>query len=926
MSSEFEKNSFLFAGNLVFVEEIYQQYLHDPKSVDSSWQEFFKNYTGSDGKMRPSWGEAPTILNAVVIDDKKPQKPAQNGGLEALKLRAEKIISAYRERGHYLANLDPLGMDLPRSKSELGLRVTEDFALTDLDLSSEVETKFGKKKLSDLVKLLDNIYASTIGIECNHLQNREEINWLYGQFESRSLANFSKEEKISILNNLIAAAGMEHYLHVKFPGAKRFSIEGGDATIAALEDSVEYFAKDATKEVVIGMAHRGRLATLTRVLGKPYSALFAEFKGAATFPSDLGISGDVKYHMGYNSVRKFPNGEVQMSLLPNPSHLEAVNPVVAGNVRARQDNLSDKDRKIVAGILIHGDDAFCGQGVVSESLIMSYLKPYNVGGILHFVINNQVGFTANASDNRPGRYSTEIAKMSGSPILHANGDDPESVIFATRIALEYRRKFQKDVVIEIVCYRKYGHNEGDEPMYTQPQMYNIISNKHTPADIYAQKLEREGVIDSTIYPSMQATFKDILDKEFSASGEYKVPSHKFTGFWKDLERNGKEVVTGVSKKLLAKIGVGLCNIPAEFGLNPKLKKLFESRAEDVKNDAPLDWAVGEQLAFATLLAEGIPVRITGQDCGRGTFSHRHSVLHDQNNGSKYIPLNNIDGQKAFYEVADSNLSEYGVLGFEYGYSLVNPKHLVIWEAQFGDFANGAQIMIDQFIASSETKWMQMSGLVMLLPHGFEGQGPEHSSARLERFLQLCAEDNIQVVNPTIPASIFHLLRRQVLRNFRKPLIVMTPKSLLRNKLAVSNLSELAEGTYFKPVIGDEKIDNKIAKRLVLCTGKVYYDLLESQIKNNIKDIAIVRLEQLYPFPEKELLDVIGKYKSVKEIIWAQEEPENMGAWSFIKPYLDKILDGKKLSYVGRDAAASPAVGYMSTHVAQQAEIVKKCLT
>jgi len=924
LSSEFKKNSFLFAGNLVFVEEIYQQYLQDPSSVDQSWQSFFTNYTGSNGQMHPSWGTKPTILNAVIPEDKKPQKATKGISDNGLSLRVEHMMAAYRDRGHYLARLDPLGIEQHKSKAEIGLEL-KDFGISEENLSSEIETQFGKKKLSDLIKLLDNIYAGNVAIECNHLQNRNEIKWLYEQFESRKLAQFTKEEKLTILENLIAAGSMEHYLHVKFPGAKRFSIEGGDSTIAALEDAVEYFAKDSVQEVVVGMAHRGRLATLTRVLGKPYRALFAEFKGGAAFPDNLGISGDVKYHMGYNSVRKFGGGEVKMALLPNPSHLEAVNPVVAGNVCAKQDIIEDTERKNIVAILIHGDDAFAGQGVVSESLSMSYLKPYNVGGIMHIVINNQVGFTANAWDSRASRYSTEIAKMSGSPILHVNGDNAEDVIFANRIALEYRKVFQKDVVLEIVCYRKYGHNEGDEPMYTQPKMYNIIAEKSTPADIYANKLEMNGLIGADTYASMQAKFKALLDKEFEASAEYKTPAHKFTDLWEGFERIGKEVTTGVSKDLLTILGTSLCNIPEEFALNPKLKKLFEQRSGDIKSHGQLDWAAGEQLAFASLLYEGIPIRITGQDSGRGTFSHRHSVLHDQNNGNKYIPLNHIKDAKAKYFVADSNLSEYGVLGFEYGYSLVNPKHLVIWEAQFGDFANGAQIMIDQFIASSETKWMQMSGLVMLLPHGYEGQGPEHSSARLERFLQLCAEDNIQVVNPTTPASLFHLIRRQVHRNFRKPLIIMSPKSLLRHKLAISNISEFAEGTSFKPVIEDTKIDHAIAKRLVLCSGKIYYDLLDSQTKNNIKDIAIVRVEQLYPVPEKELKELLGKYKALKEVVWCQEEPKNMGAWSFIKPYLEGILENKELHYIGRDAAASPAVGYLSTHNAQQAEIVKKCV-
>lgn len=920
VSSSLKDNDFLFGGNSVFIEEVYQRYLKNPSSVDSSWQEFFKNYSGENGKMKPDWEGFAKVVG--VVPEAVPTKgkaPQFSGG----KFLADKIIGAYRDRGHLISYLDPLMMEKLETEEEAGLDL-KSLGVTDSNLSEIVDTKFGKMTISDLVQTLKNIYSSSVGVEVSHLVNKNEINWLHDFIEQEYAEGFTKEQKISMLENLIAATGMEQYLHVKYPGAKRFSVEGGEGYIAALEYSVEHFAKNGVKEAVIGMAHRGRLNTLARAMGKPYRALFSEFNGKSAFPPELGIAGDVKYHMGYKNKRKIEGNEIDLELLPNPSHLEAVNPVVAGRIRASQDSMGDKNREKAVGVLVHGDAAFCGQGIVAESLAMSGLSPYDTGGIMHFVINNQVGFTANPKDGRVSRYSTDIAKMADAPIFHANGDDVEAIIMATRCALEFRRIFKKDAVVEIICYRKYGHNEGDEPFYTQPEMYSIIKQKQTPPDIYGAKLVSTGVITAEEFDKMKADFKSHLDTEFKEAEKYEAPEHKFDGLWKGYKRDGKEVASGYDKKKLVKIGTELSTIPSDFNINSKLKKLFDARLASLKNDTELDWATGEQLAFASLLDEGVNIRITGQDAGRGTFSHRHSVLHDQENGKKYQPLNNF-GAKGTYEVADSNLSEYGVLGFEFGYSVHDPKNLVIWEAQFGDFANGAQIMFDQFIVSSEQKWMQMSGLVCLLPHGYEGQGPEHSSARLERFLQSCAENNIQVANPTNPASIYHLLRRQIVRDFRKPLIVMTPKSLLRHKLATSKLSDFDKNTRFMPVLDDGKVDASKVKKIVLCTGKVYYDLLDKRDSDNKKDVAIIRLEQLYPFPKKELEKIFARYKGASRIVWAQEEPENMGAWNFVNYRIRELIGSKELEYVGRCEAASPACGYMSVHQEQQKGLVEKAI-
>ena len=920
MSSVFDKNSFLFGGNTIFVEELYQRYLQDPSSVDVSWQNFFKEY-GAEAQQIPSWGSYPKVVGTIDTEVKTP--PTKDSpklapvvsDQEIQTLKAQLLVEAYKEHGHLLTNLDPLGLEKPKTKADLSI-TPADFGITDTN--AKIDPIMGATTVAQLVALLDKIYASTIGMECSHVMEKSEREWLHKQFQSRP--TFTKEEKLSILQSLVDTEGMETYIHTKFPGAKRFSVEGGDTSIAALEYSIEYLASHEASEIMIGMAHRGRLATLTRVVGKPDRALLAEFAGKSAFDKSLGIAGDVKYHMGYRNTKTCKNGNiVDISLLPNPSHLEAVNPVLAGAVRARQDAIGDEMRRKVVGVLIHGDAAFCGQGVVPESLTMSYLAPYSTGGIIHFVINNQVGFTAIAKDGHPGRYSTDVAKISGSPIFHIHGDDADSVIFATKIAVEYTQKFGKDPVVEIICYRKYGHNEGDEPMYTQPIMYDIIKQKKSPAAIYAQSLEQEGTIAAGEFQAMQQKFKAYMDDEFAQANDYVPKSHKFEGLWEGFVRSDdKAVKTSVDKEMLVKTGLSLCEVPSDFSLNPKLGKLFELRKEDLTKDQPIDWATGEQLAFATLLKDGANIRLTGQDAGRGTFSHRHSVLHDQKNDSTYIPLNHLN-TKGQYFVADSNLSEYGVLGFEFGYSTINPANLTIWEAQFGDFANGAQIMFDQFIASSETKWMQMSGLVMLLPHGFEGQGPEHSSARLERYLQACAENNIQVMNLTNPASLFHVLRRQMLRNFRKPLVIMSPKSLLRHKLAVSKLDDLANGT-FQEVI-EESDYHRTATRLVLCTGKVYYDLYEAREKAGIKNVALIRLEQLYPFPDKQIVEIVGKYKLAQDIIWCQEEPKNMGAWNFVH----SNLDYNKLLYVGRKDAASPATGYMSVHTEEQTRLVKEAL-
>lgn len=932
---DFECSSFLFGSNSVFIEELYQKYLKDPTSVDPSWAKFFANQSDITPLKTSAQIITHITQDKAVISSNKIEPTSSS--LAENSLRAKFMIKAYRERGHYLANLDPLALEVKKTKEELKLNL-EDFGFNTSQLSElvDVSGEFDDLKiitLNELVDVLNRTYSGSVAVEFSHVENSAAQEWLYNKLDSISThINLSLEEKKAILQDLVEVEGFEQYLHVKFPGAKRFSVEGGDASIISLSKVIEESAAAGAEEAVIGLAHRGRLSTLTKIMGKPYRAIFSEFMGTSAFPSDLGVTGDVKYHMGYSSDKTTESGKkVHLSLTANPSHLEAVNPVVAGKVRAKQDCMN-RDRNKVIGILIHGDAAFCGQGVVAESLVMSGLAPYDVGGIFHIIINNQIGFTANSYDSRASRYCTEVAKVVGAPIFHVNGDDVEAVVLVTKIACEYRQNFQKDVVVDIVCYRKYGHNEGDEPMYTQSIMYEVIKNKPTPAALYANKLSNAGLIDNNYYQQLKQKFKNLLDSEFNEVKNYKPRAQWLEGQWSGFDRfSDDKLFTGVRKSVLQELGVKLCCIPDHFSINPKLAKLFEARSHDLINDRPIDWATAEQLAFATLLNEKTPIRITGQDVERGTFSHRHAVLHSQTDKSIYEPLNNISKDQAFFEIADSNLSEYGVLGFEYGYSIVDPNRLVIWEAQFGDFANGAQIIFDQFISSAETKWLRMSGIVVLLPHGMEGQGPEHSSARLERFLQLCAEDNMYVAYPTTPASIFHLLRRQIKRNFRKPLIVMSPKSLLRHKLAVSTLAELDEGTKFIPVIDEIDIEIKAerVKKVIFCSGKVYYDLLELRRERKIDNIVIIRFEQLFPFIEEDVVKIMKKYQAASKFVWCQEEPRNMGAWKFIRHQLDSCLEKAgikaQVSYTGRERSASPAVGYLYIHNKQQEALAHEAL-
>ncbi|WP_375331966.1 2-oxoglutarate dehydrogenase E1 component [Candidatus Tisiphia endosymbiont of Temnostethus pusillus] len=936
MDKNFKQTSFLFGSNAVFIEELYQLYLSDHTAVDKSWQNYFQNIGNNNSPQNTK-----SIAHVITSPQEKPLPYVTEFSAATNKLRAKAMIASYRNYGHYLVKLDPLNLEVLKTKNDLRLNI-EDFGFTKDQLNNIIEIDdefFGIKacSLKELVDLLDQTYTKDIAVELAHVTNEDEKIWFFEQIENNQSLLELEQDKKNILQDLVEIEGFEQYLHTKFPGAKRFSVEGGEASVVAIDKAIDMSIIHGIEDVVIGMAHRGRLSTLAKVMTKPYKAILSGFITGSILPTDLGVSGDVKYHIGYSSDQIREGVKVHLSMADNPSHLEAVNPVVAGKVRAKQDSIQDTNRKKVMGILVHGDSAFCGQGVVAESLFMSDLKPYNVGGIIHFVINNQLGFTANSYDTRPGRYSTEFAKIINSPILHVNGDDIESVIKATNIAVNYRYKFARDIVVEIICYRKYGHNEGDEPMYTQAVMYNVIKNKQSPATIFANNLIAGGIIDKNYFPALKEQFKLKLDQEYEQAKNYQPQAQFLEGLWSSYTRSNAQMLpTGVNKNTLKELGIKLCQIPKDFPLNPKLAKLFELRENTLKQDRPIDWATAEQLAFASLLNSGTRIRFTGQDCGRGTFSHRHSVLHSQVDDRTYTPLNNLSQNQenfgqANFEIADSNLSEYAVLGFEYGYSLVNPKDLVIWEAQFGDFSNGAQIIFDQFISSSESKWLRMSGIVVLLPHGLEGQGPEHSSARLERFLQLAAENNMQVTYPTTPSSFFHLLRRQIYSNIRKPLIVMSPKSLLRHKMVVSPLSQLDENTRFIPVLDEinDAINAKEVKRIILCSGKVYYDLLEKREEKNILDIVIIRLEQLYPFETDIAVKILGKYHKAKEFIWCQEEPKNMGAWNFVKDHLNDILKNASINnqfvYVGRNESASPAVGSPIIHNEQQKKLLEEAL-
>ncbi len=944
----------LFAGNSVFIEELFERYLQDQNSVDASWRDFFRdtmNGATSSEQRNASWAKVKSqVIGAVeeeIIKDKKSLKPeAKNpkpdsAAIEKFahdSIRAIMMVRAYRVRGHLMATLDPLGLEINAPHPELD-PATYGFTEADMDKEIFLDGSLGikKAKLREIVSILRQTYCRNIGVEFMHIQDPVQKAWIQKRFEQdHGNFGFSKEEKKAIWNTLVEVEAFEQFVQVKYTGTKRFSAQGGDAMLSGLEAIINTAAKVGVKEIVIGMPHRGRMNVLTTTMKKPYSELLSIFQGNMDFPDWVTSSGDVKYHLGTSSDRETQYGKMHLSLLANPSHLEAVNPVVVGKVRARQDIFGDtEDKGSVMSIMLHGDAAFSGQGSVPEVLALSELRGYRTGGTVHVIVNNQIGFTTSPKYSRFTPYPTDVAKAVQAPIFHVNGDDPEAVSYVCALATEFRQTFKRDAVVDIFCYRKYGHNESDEPAFTQPIMYRKIAQKPLPAKIYSDKLVAEGVLTQANVEEKFAQYKAFFESEYDVAKAFKPnKANWLEGKWAGLESpKGEHPAgdTGVAEEKLKEIGLALAKIPPNIKVNSKIVRQLEVKKTMMETGTGLDWAMGEALAYGSLLAEGSRVRLSGQDCGRGTFSHRHSVLVDQETEERYVPLNNLGVEQAHYEVIDSSLSEFAILGFEYGYSLALPNSLTIWEAQFGDFANGAQVIIDQFISSSEIKWLRMSGLVMLLPHGYEGQGPEHSSARLERYLQLCAEDNMQVVNCTTPANFFHVLRRQLKRNFRKPLIVMTPKSLLRHKLAVSDLAEFTTGTHFKRIIPDNaKLvkDDKI-RRVIITSGKVYYDLFEKRAAQNIDDIAIIRMEQYYPFPERELTNELKRYKNA-EIIWCQEEPKNMGAWTFVSPRIDDMLENMgrniRVRYIGRPEAASPAAGYLKIHEKEQKALVEQALT
>jgi 2-oxoglutarate dehydrogenase E1 component len=887
----------------------------------------------------------PTQMQAVIKSAAKsaglPSSDADVTAAANASIRAMMLIRTYRVRGHLAANLDPLGLarqDIPPDLSP----EYHGFIGADQDKPVYVGGSLGLEWTSvrELVATLRANYCGTVGLEYMHIADVEERRFLQERMEGKDKAiSFTPEGKRAILGKVIEAEQYEKFLAKKYVGTKRFGLDGGEAMIPALEAIIKHGGALGVREIVYGMPHRGRLNVLANVMAKPYRVIFHEFAGGSSNPDDVGGSGDVKYHLGTSTDREFDGIKVHMSLVPNPSHLEAVNPVVLGKVRANQtarDDLGKGKHDQVLPVLLHGDAAFAGQGIVWECLGFSGIRGYNTGGCLHFIVNNQVGFTTSPQFARSSPYPSDVAKGVQAPIFHVNGDDPEAVTFACKIAIEFRQRFKRDIVIDMWCYRRFGHNEGDEPGFTQPLMYKVIRGKPVVSEVYAARLIEQGVIDGHWSAEHTLRFTAQLEVEFEAAKSYKAnEADWFGGRWAGLNKPAdpesarRNVETGIQKKLFDSIGRTLTTVPEDHLIHPTLGRVLDAKRTMFANGAGFDWATGEALAFGSLLSEGFAVRLSGQDSGRGTFSQRHAVWVNQNDESKYIPLATLPHGR--FEVLDSPLSEYGVLGFEYGFAGANPKTLVLWEAQFGDFANGAQIMIDQFIAAGESKWLRANGLVMLLPHGYEGQGPEHSSARLERFLQLCAEDNIQVVYPTTPANYYHVLRRQMHRSFRKPLIVMTPKSLLRHKLAVSTADEFQGASHFMRILSDPWAPaDEDVKRLVLCSGKVAYDLMEARNAAEDKNTAIVRLEQLYPFPGEPLVKRLKRMVNLENVVWAQEEPKNNGAWFFVEPLIHDCLSEAgntplRARYAGRKASAATATGLAKRHMAEQAALVADAL-
>jgi len=974
----FEQSSFLYGGNAHFIEGLYAKYLENPAAVDSHWRQFFAGLQDDPQAVKaqasgPSWqkknwplpasgdlisafdGNWPVVEKVVGSKIEAKAKDAGTSlSVEEVRkatmdsVRALMMIRAYRMRGHLAADLDPLKLAVRSPQPELD-PASYGFTMRDLERPIFLDKVLGLEQatIRQIIEILKRTYCSTLGVEFMHISDPAQKAWLQQRIEGeKKEISFTPEGKKAILKKLIEGEGFENFLNVKYTGTKRFGLDGGESMIPALEQIIKRGGQLGIKDIVLGMAHRGRLNVLANVMSKPFSAIFHEFKGGSSTPDEVEGSGDVKYHLGSSSDRVFDGNSVHLSLTANPSHLEIVDPVVLGKARAKQDQRGDKERTSVLPLLIHGDAAFAGQGVVAECFGLSGLKGHRSGGSIHFIVNNQIGFTTSPQYSRSSPYPSDVAKMIEAPIFHANGDDPEAVVFAAKIATEFRQKFKKPVVIDMFCYRRFGHNETDEPFFTQPLMYKEIATHKTIVSIYSARLMAEGVITAQDFEDMKADYRKKLDEDFSASEGYKANKADWLdGRWsgltsaKDLD-DPRKGLTGVEVSRLKELGLKFTKVPKSFTVHKTMQRVLDARRKMIEDGSGLDWAMGEHLAFASLLNDGFKIRLSGQDVQRGTFSQRHAVLVDQQTGKLYTPLNHlVKEQQIKLEAINSMLSEEAVLGFEYGYSLAEPNTLTIWEAQFGDFANGAQVLFDQFISSGERKWLRMSGLVCLLPHGYEGQGPEHSSARLERFLQMCAEDNMQIANCTTPANYFHVLRRQLKRDIRKPLIVMTPKSLLRNKRATSRLEEFGVGTSFHRTLWDDAevlkdqlikltSDDKI-RRVVMCSGKVYYDLYEERERRSINDIYLLRVEQLYPWPHKALILELARFKNA-EFLWCQEEPMNMGAWSYAQPNIERVLEFIKAkntrpSYAGRSASASTATGLMSRHLKELKAFLEEAL-
>ena len=947
---EFSKTGFLSKSNSAFIEEMYVKFINNDPSLPSSWKNYFDEI-GDELDVIVNEINGPSWSPSKKISVNKTQKQTNENGQmnesdiiksNANSIKAVAMIRSYRQRGHLIAKLDPLAMLKADYLDELH---PESYGFKKEDYQKKIfldgVINRQHSNISEILTFLREKYCGSLGFEYMHISNPTERKWFRDRVEKTDDFKFSLNGKEAILKKLIQAEGFEKFLHTKYVGTKRFGLDGGESLIPALEQIIKIGGQSKVKEVKIGMSHRGRLNVLANVLQKSYKRIFNEFAGEISSSAEDG-AGDVKYHLGASSNREFDGNSVHVSLTDNPSHLEAVNPVVLGQTRAKQYFHQDKERKKVIPILIHGDAAFAGQGVVAECFAMSGLPGHNTGGTIHIIVNNQIGFTTSPRFARSSPYPSDISKMVEAPIIHVNGDDPEAVVYGARIATDFRLKFNRDVVIDLICYRRFGHNEGDEPSFTQPLMYNKIRSHPSPVKVYSDKLVNENSISNDYLKRSIKEFKNLLDDQFKNAKNYKPKIEWFEGTWsryRPEKGKDKRGVTGSDVKKLIEISERINTVPENLNVHKTISKILENRRLSVSTKKGIDWSTAESLAFGSLLEEGYPVRLVGQDSGRGTFSQRHSVLRNQLDNSRYIPLNNISKKQKNFEIVDSFLSELAVLGFEYGYSLVEPNTLTLWEAQFGDFANGAQVVIDQFIASGERKWSRASGLVMLLPHGYEGQGPEHSSARLERFLQLCSNDNMQVMNCTTPANYFHALRRQMHRDFRKPLIIMTPKSLLRHKQCVSNLEDFNKENSFHRILWDHAIDPKVKgfiklkktkkiRKVILCSGKVYFDLIEAREKLKINDVIIYRIEQLYPFPAKTLAKELKPYAKNAEFYWCQEEPKNMGAWFSVRDYIQWTLDNIKannniISYIGRSSDASPATGYAKRHISQQQEIIKK---